>query len=261
MLSQDLSIRTLLKAGVHFGHVKSVRHPEMMPYLHTLHNGMNIIDLSKTLPLLKTALEEMRHVALRGGNILFVATKRQASKLVVQFAQDCNMPYVHYRWLGGMLTNYKTIKRSTKHLHSLNKLCEDTKKMAQLTKKERLNLNRKLLKLENSLGGIKDMPGLPDMVFIIDVGRERITVQEANRLKIPVIGVVDTNCSPAGVDFVIPGNDDAMSAIELYLSLAANTIKAAREERKTRNLVQHDAKYNSEVTVTTVIGDHNEHSG
>jgi len=221
----------MFEAGVHFGHLARFREPQMSEYIYGTKNKISIINLEKTLPLFKTAMQFVTDVANRGGRILFVGTKRSASKLVAEYADKCGMPYVNYRWLGGMLTNYKTIRQSIRRLNSLTKMQEDGT-MALLTKKEGLTIRRELAKLENSLGGIKNMGGLPDAIFVIDVGNEKIAIQEANRLRIPVIGVVDTNSRPEGVDYLIPGNDDAMRSISLYLSTVTDIILKARESQK-----------------------------
>lgn len=231
MSTTEVSMRALFEAGVHFGHLARFREPQMSPYIYGTKNKISIINLEKTLPLFTSAMDFVNEIASKGGKILFVGTKRSASKIVAEYAQKCGMPYVNYRWLGGMLTNYKTIRQSIRRLNSLTKMQEDGT-INLLTKKEGLTIRRELAKLENSLGGIKTMGGLPDALFIIDVGNEKIAIQEANRLKIPVIGVVDTNSKPTGVDYIIPGNDDAMRSITLYVSTVADIILKARESNK-----------------------------
>lgn len=231
MSTTEVSMRSLFEAGVHFGHLARFREPQMSEYIYGTKNKISIINLEKTLPLFKNALEFINEVAGRGGKILFVGTKRSASKIVAEQAQRCGMPYVNFRWLGGMLTNYKTIRQSIRRLNSLTKMQEDGT-LNYLTKKEGLTIRRELVKLENSLGGIKTMGGLPDAIFVIDVGNEKIAIQEANRLRIPVIGIVDTNSKPTGVDYIIPGNDDAMRSITLYTSTVADVILKARESNK-----------------------------
>jgi small subunit ribosomal protein S2 len=231
MSTPDVSMRTLFEAGVHFGHLSRFREPQMDEFIYGTKNKICIINLEKTLPLFKDAMSFVQDVANRGGKILFVGTKRSASKLVAEYAQKCGMPYVNFRWLGGMLTNYKTIRQSIRRLNTLNKMQEDGT-MQLLTKREGLTIRRELEKLENSLGGIKTMGGLPDALFVIDVGNEKIAIQEANRLKIPVIGIVDTNSKPTGVDYIIPGNDDAMRSISLYLGTVSDIILKARENQK-----------------------------
>lgn len=231
MSTSEVSMRALFEAGVHFGHLSRFREPQMSEYIYGTKNKINIIDLEKTLPLFRTAMDFVKEVAGRGGKVLFVGTKRSASKIVAEQAERCGMPYVNYRWLGGMLTNYKTIRQSIRRLATLTKMQEDgTLKL--LTKREGLTVRRELAKLENSLGGIKTMGGLPDALFVIDVGNEKIAIQEANRLRIPVIGIVDTNSKPTGVDYIVPGNDDAMRSINLYATTVADIIIKARDSQK-----------------------------
>ncbi len=221
-------MREMLEAGVHFGHLTRFRDPSMIPYIYCVQNGVHIINLEKTLPLFREALKFVSKVASRNGKVLFVGTKRSAKQLVAEHAKKCGMPYVDHRWLGGELTNYKTIKQSIRRLRDLEAMSQDGT-LNHLTKKEGLSLMRELEKLERSLGGIKEMGGLPDAVFVVDVGNEKIAVKEANRLSIPVIGIVDTNHNPEGVDYPIPGNDDAMRAIDLYLKAVAETILEAKQ--------------------------------
>lgn len=231
MSTAKVSMKQMLEAGVHFGHLTRYREPKMTEFIYGVNNSINIIDLGKTLPMFNSALKQVKRFVSNGGKVLFVGTKRSARKLVKEYADKCGMPYVDHRWLGGMLTNYKTIKQSIRKLTDLKKM-KESGKTAHLTKREALDIDRKLEKLENSLGGIKDMGGLPDAIFVIDVGYEKIAVQEANNLRIPVIGVVDSNSSPDGVDHIIPGNDDAMRAIRLYLEAVVNTITATKESEK-----------------------------
>lgn len=230
-MSIDVSMRTMFEAGVHFGHLARFREPQMSEYIYGTKNKISIINLEKTLPLFKTAMEFISEVANRGGKVLFVGTKRSASKLMAEYATKCGMPYVNHRWLGGMLTNYKTIRQSIRRLHAINKMYEDGT-INLLTKREGLTIQREQEKLENTLGGIKSMGGLPDAIFVVDVGHEKIAIQEANRLRIPVIGVVDTNSKPQGIDYIIPGNDDAMRSISLYAGTIADIIIKARESSK-----------------------------
>lgn len=231
MSANSVSMRDLFEAGVHFGHLARFREPQMQPYIYGTKNKLNIINLEKTLPMFRDAMRFVQQIADRGGKILFVGTKRSARGVIAEFAQACGMPYVNYRWLGGMLTNYKTIRQSIRRLNSLTKMHEDGT-INFLTKKEALNISREMEKLENSLGGIKTMGGLPDALFVVDVGHENIAVQEANRLRIPVIGIVDTDNKPHGIDYMIPGNDDAMRSITLYASTIANIVNQAREANK-----------------------------
>jgi small subunit ribosomal protein S2 len=223
----NVSMRDMLEAGVHFGHQTRFWNPQMAPYIFGDRNKIHIINLEKTLPLFNDALNFLGRMASTRGRILFVGTKRAASNIVREQAERCGMPYVNHRWLGGMLTNYKTVRQSIKRLKDLEQMREDGS-MDRLTKKEALTLTREMEKLERSLGGIKNMGGLPDALFIVDVGYEKIAVNEAQKLGIPVIGVVDTNNSPDGLDYVIPGNDDAIRAITLYTSSVADAIMDGR---------------------------------
>ncbi len=216
-----VSMKDMLKAGVHFGHQSRYWNPKMGQYIYGARNKIHIINLEHTLPAFNDALEKIKHMSERRQKILFVGTKRAASKIIQAEATRAGMPYVDQRWLGGMLTNYKTIRASIKRLKDLEVQATDGT-FDQLTKKEALMRRRAQEKLEKSIGGIKDMGGLPDALFVIDVDHERIAVSEANKLGIPVIGVVDTNSDPDGVDIVIPGNDDAIQAIQLYVSAVAD---------------------------------------
>ncbi|KAA3630287.1 MAG: 30S ribosomal protein S2 [Proteobacteria bacterium] len=224
----DYSMRTLLEAGVHFGHQTRYWSPKMKPYIFGSRNKIHIINLEHTLPLYQEAMNYLGKVAAARGTILFVSTKRQASKLVREHADRCGAPYVNHRWLGGMLTNFKTVRKSVARLKELDEL-RDNGGYARLAKKEALRLDRERLKLDRSLAGIRDMNGLPDALFVIDVDHEYIAVKEANKLGIPVVAVVDTNSSPDGVDYVIPGNDDAIRAIRLYLAGAADAVIEGRQ--------------------------------
>lgn len=228
---EAISMRGMLEAGIHFGHLTRFRNPVMQPYIYGVQNKINIINLERTLPLLKEALKFIRDIATKNGKILFVGTKRAAQPIIADYATLCGMPYVDHRWLGGMLTNYKTIKQSIRRLKELETKSQDgTLKL--LTKKEGLTLMREFDKLQKSLGGIKEMGGLPDALFVMDVGHEKIAVQEANHLKIPVVGIIDTNNSPAGVTYAIPGNDDARRAIEYFVKVVAETIMEAKNNQK-----------------------------
>jgi len=223
----DITIRQLLEAGCHFGHQTRYWCPRMEPYIFGERNKLHIIDLEQTLPMLEDALNYMGSVAAEGGKVLFVGTKRQASKLIEQEAKRCNSPYVNFRWLGGMLTNYKTIRKSVNRLKEMDGIAESGE-INKLVKKEALQFNRERAKLEKSLSGIKEMNGLPDVLFVIDREYDYIAVNEANKLGIPVVSIVDSNCSPVGIDYIIPGNDDAIRSIRLYLSAAADTINDSR---------------------------------
>ncbi|HYW03197.1 MAG TPA: 30S ribosomal protein S2 [Gammaproteobacteria bacterium] len=226
----DLSMRQMLEAGVHFGHQTRYWNPKMEPYIFGARNKIHIINLEKTLPLFKQALKYVEDLASDGGKLMFVGTKRSARDFVHEQAARCGMPYVDHRWLGGMLTNFRTVRQSIKRLKDLE-LMEEDGTFDRLSKKETLMLRREKDKLERSLGGIKDINGLPDAMFIIDVGFEDIAVKEAAKLGVPVVGIVDTNNSPDGVDYVIPGNDDAMRAIRLYTYLVAEAVLRGKEKR------------------------------
>ncbi len=223
----DITIRQLLEAGCHFGHQTRYWCPRMEPYIFGERNKLHIIELQQTLPMLNDALNYVGSVAAEGGKVLFVGTKRQASKLIEQEAKRCNSPFVNFRWLGGMLTNYKTIRKSVNRLKEMDGMVENGS-INKLVKKEALQFNRERAKLEKSLSGIKDMNGLPDVLFVIDREYDYIAVNEANKLGIPVVSIVDSNCSPVGIDYVIPGNDDAIRSIRLYLSAAADAITDSR---------------------------------
>ncbi len=223
----NISIQAMLKAGVHFGHQTRYWNPKMQSYIYGARNKIHIIDLGKTLPLFEDALNFISSMAANKGKILFVGTKYAAQDIVQQEAERCKMPYVNRRWLGGMLTNYKTIRQSIKRLKELETMFE-TGKFGRLTKKEILNLTREKDKLMSSLGGIKNMGGIPDALFVIDVGHEKIAIAEANRLGIPVIGIVDSNNNPDGVSHIIPGNDDSTRAIRFYTTTVADVILEAR---------------------------------
>ncbi|WP_006787093.1 30S ribosomal protein S2 [Thiorhodospira sibirica] len=223
----NISMRQMLEAGVHFGHQTRYWNPKMAPFIFGDRNKIHIINLEKTLPLFNDAMNYLGKLASNGGRVLFVGTKRSARDCIAEEAKRCKMPYVNHRWLGGMLTNFKTVRQSIKRLKDLETMRDDGT-FARLSKKEVLMLTREMEKLERSLGGIKDMPALPDALFVIDVGYERIAINEAKKLGIPVVAVVDTNNSPLGVDYVIPGNDDAMRAIQLYVSAAADAVLEGR---------------------------------
>ena len=227
-MTEQVTMREMLKAGVHFGHQTRYWNPKMGKYIFGARNKIHIINLEKTLPMFNDAMSVIEKLASGKNKILFVGTKRSASKIIAEQAERCNMPFVNHRWLGGMLTNYKTIRESIKRLRDLEVQAEDGT-FEKLTKKEALMRTRDLEKLERSIGGIKNMGGLPDAMFVVDVDHERIAIQEANKLGIPVIGVVDTNSSPDGVDYIIPGNDDAIRAVQLYLGAAADCVLRARQ--------------------------------
>ncbi|ABQ30899.1 30S ribosomal protein S2 [Acidiphilium cryptum] len=222
MAMPDVSLRQLLEAGVHFGHNTRRWNPRMAPFLFGVRNQVHIIDLQQTVPMLERALREIRNVTAGGGRVLFVGTKRAAAEHVAYAAKRCGQYYVNHRWLGGMLTNWKTITNSIRKLRQMEEtLAGDGQ---GLTKKEMLNLMRERDKLDRALGGIKEMGGLPDILFIIDTNKEKLAVEEANKLGIPVVAVLDSNSNPEGVTYPIPGNDDAIRAITLYCDLVANAV-------------------------------------
>ena len=225
----NVSMRDLLKAGAHFGHQTRYWNPKMAPFIFGARNKIHIIDLELTVPALDKAVAIVRGMAQNKNKVLFVGTKRAAAKIVKEQAERAGQPFINHRWLGGMLTNWKTIRQSIKRLRELEaKMGDGT--LEKISKKEALDLSRQLEKLDRSIGGIKDMGGLPDAVFVVDVNHEKIAIQEANKLGIPVIGIVDTNSDPDGVDILIPGNDDAIRAIELYSSAIADAcIEGAAE--------------------------------
>ena len=223
-----VSMRDMLQAGVHFGHQTRFWNPKMKPFIFGARNGVHIINLEKTVPMFDDALNFVGNIAAKKGKILFVGTKRAASEAVKEAASSCDQFYVNHRWLGGMLTNWKTVRQSIKRLKDLENQAQDGT-FDKLTKKEALMRTREMEKLEKSLGGIKDMGGLPDVLFVVDAEHEHIAIKEANNLGIPVVSIVDTNSNPDGVDYIIPGNDDAIRAVQLYLSAAASAVNAARE--------------------------------
>ncbi len=222
MTMPQFTMRQLLEAGVHFGHQARRWNPKMKPYIFGERNDVHIIDLQQTVPMLHRALQQVRDVVARGGRVLFVGTKRQAQEAVAEAAVRCGQYHVNHRWLGGMLTNWKTVSNSIKRLRDLEeRLGQDT---AGFTKKEILRMTRERDKLQRALGGIKDMAGLPDILLIIDTNKEDIAISEARKLNIPIVAVVDSNCDPDVVDVVVPGNDDAIRAISLYCDLFARAV-------------------------------------
>jgi small subunit ribosomal protein S2 len=223
------SMRQLLEAGVHFGHHTRRWNPKMAPYIFGVRNGIHIIDLEQTEPMLHQGLQAVRDVVAGGGRVLLVGTKRQAQEPVADAAKRCGQYYVNYRWLGGMLTNFKTVKVSIKRLKDLETMAQDGT-LDKMTKREALTLQREMEKLNRSLGGIKEMNALPDALFVIDVGYQKIAVTEARKLGIPIVGVVDTNHSPDGIAYVIPGNDDSSRAIRLYARGVADAILEGRSQ-------------------------------
>jgi small subunit ribosomal protein S2 len=224
MALPDFTMRQLLEAGVHFGHNTRRWNPKMAPYIFGDRNGIHIIDLQQTVPLLHQAMVAVRDVVKRGGRVLFVGTKRAAQTRVAESAKRCGQYYVNHRWLGGMLTNWRTISNSIRRLKELEKMFENAAEIEGLTKKEQLMLTREMEKLERALGGIKDMGGLPDILVIIDTTKEDIAINEANKLGIPVVGVIDSNADPEGITHPVPGNDDAIRAIGLYCDLMVGSV-------------------------------------
>ena len=219
MALPEFTMRQLLEAGVHFGHQTARWNPRMGQFIYGARNGIHIVDLTQTVPMLEQALKVIRDTVAKNGRILFVGTKRQAQKPIADAAERSAQFYMNHRWLGGTLTNWQTVSQSINRLKAIDEAAANG--FEGLTKKERLNMEREQGKLQASLGGIREMGGLPDLIFVIDVGKEDLAIQEANKLGIPVVAVVDTNCSPKGVDYVIPGNDDAARAIQLYCDLVA----------------------------------------
>ena len=222
MALPEFTLRQLLEAGVHFGHQTQRWNPRMGEFIYGARNGIHILDLTQTVPMLDAALNAIRETVAKGGRVLFVGTKRQAAQPIAEAAEKCAQYYMNHRWLGGTLTNWQTVSQS------INRLAAIEEKLATgadgMTKKERLGIERELGKLQASLGGIREMGGVPDLLFVVDVKKETLAVAEANKLGIPVVAIVDTNCSPDGVDYIIPGNDDAARAISLYCDLASRSV-------------------------------------
>ena len=223
----SMSMRQMLEAGVHFGHQTRFWNPKMAPYIFGERNRIHIINLEKTLPLYIEAADFIKHTVADGGRVLFVGTKRSAREAIAREAARCGMPYVSHRWLGGMLTNFKTIRQSIRRLAEIDEMAANGQ-LDNRSKREAQMVRREREKLERSLGGIKEMEGLPDVMFVVDVGHENIAIHEAQKLGIPVVAIVDTNCSPDGISYVIPGNDDAMRAIELYAAGIADAVLEGR---------------------------------
>ena len=226
----NVTMRQMLEAGVHFGHQTRYWNPRMAPFIFGHRNKIHIINLEKTVVMFNDALKVVRKLTADKGTVLFVATKRQAREIIKEEALRCSCPFVDQRWLGGMLTNFKTVQQSIKRLHELEALVQDSMAMEKLSKKEGLMMQREMEKLDRSLGGIKNMKGLPSAIFVIDVGYQKGAIVEAQKLGIPVIGVVDTNTTPVGVDYVIPGNDDSSQAIRLYARGVADAVLEGREQ-------------------------------
>jgi small subunit ribosomal protein S2 len=231
----EFTMRSLLEAGVHFGHHTRRWNPKMKPYIFGVRNGIHIIDLQQTVPMLDRSLKAMRDIVANRGRILFVGTKRQAQEKVKESSQRCGQYYVNHRWLGGMLTNWKTCSQSINRLRELDEILSNPGMANGYTKKEQLMMAREREKLEKAIGGIKEMGGLPDALFIIDTIKEKNAIKEANHLGIPVFAVIDTNSDPTGVDFPIPGNDDALRAIELYCDLVSGAVLDGLQAELTRS--------------------------
>jgi small subunit ribosomal protein S2 len=228
MSQYNFSMRQLLDSGAHIGHRENFWNPKMAPYIYGVRNGIHIIDLQQTVPHLVVALNFLKEVASKNGRVLFVGTKSQASDVVEEYAQKCGQYYVNHRWLGGTLTNWNTVSNSIQTLKEYENMLFDED--ISITKKERLTLTRKHQNLQKVLGGIRNMGGMPDVLFIIDTNKESLAVKEANKLGIPIIAIVDSNSSPDGIDYVIPGNDDARKAITLYLQLACDAVLSGMQE-------------------------------
>ena len=229
MTMPSFTIRQLLESGVHFGHHTRRWNPKMTPYIFGVRNNIHIINLEETVPLLSQALSAIREVAASGGRILFVGTKKSCSEIIAESAKSCGQYYVNHRWLGGMMTNFSTVSNSIKRLKELDEKL-DSEDINALSKKEVLKMTRDRDKLNNSLGGIKEMGGLPDMLFVIDTIKDSIAISEAKTLNIPVVAVLDTNSNPDGIDYPIPGNDDARRSIDLYCNLLKETINNAKKD-------------------------------
>jgi small subunit ribosomal protein S2 len=236
----DFTMRELIDAGVHFGHKTKRWNPVMAPFLYGVRNDVHIIDLQQTVPLLHRALNAVRNTVLRNGRVLFVGTKRQASEPIAEAAKRCGQYYVNSRWLGGMLTNWSTIQNSIKQLRKIEELLAEDD--SGLTKKEKLTMQRQHEKLDRSLGGIRDMGGLPDLIFVIDTNREDLAIKEAQKLGIPIVAIIDSNSSPKGIDYPIPGNDDATRAIKLYCKLLSDAMLSGLQENEGREEESRPAK-------------------
>jgi len=247
-----ITMRQMLEAGVHFGHQTRFWNPKMAHYIFGERNRIHIVNLEKSLPLYNDALNFIGRLAAKKGRVLFVGTKRAATDTIKSEAVRCGMPYVDQRWLGGMLTNFKTIKQSIKRLKDLELMAEDGR-LERFNKKEALGLSREMAKLEASIGGIKNMGSLPDAIFIVDVGHEKIAIQEAKKLGIPVIAIVDTNNSPLNVDYVVPGNDDSVRAIKLYTAGVADAILEARAASAVPVAAEPESKPDDFVEVSDAV--------
>lgn len=252
----QFSIKGLIEAGVHFGHKTMRWNPKMQPFIYGASNNIHIIDLQKTAPLLHNALKVVKEVAQKNGKILFVATKRQATQILADEIEKCGQYYVNYRWMGGMLTNWSTVSQSIKTLNVMQKQLDDEN--IELNKKERLHISRKVDKLEKALGGIKNMGGKPDLIVIIDTRREKIAVQEAKKLGIPIVAIVDTNCDPDGIDYIVPGNDDSVKSIRMYCELFSEAVISGISD--SMRAYQKDDSAAKEVKLEAVADDSEEKS-
>jgi small subunit ribosomal protein S2 len=257
-IMSNVTMREMLEAGVHFGHQTRFWNPKMAPYIFGERNKIHIINLEKSLPLCNEATGYLGNIAAKKGKVLFVGTKRAASDAVKKAAESCNMPYVNYRWLGGMLTNFRTVRQSIRRLKELEDM-QTNNSYDVKNKKEILDLQREQEKLHKTLGGIKEMGGLPAAMFVIDVGYENIAIQEANKLGIPVVGIVDTNNSPKGVEYIVPGNDDSMRAINLYAGLVADAINEGKASITTGGgndeLIELNDEAAEEIVETEVVAE------
>ena len=251
-MSNELQLKSLLEAGAHFGHQTEKWNPKMKKYIYGEKNGIYIIDLGQTIPLAKNAYEFIKRTAGEGKPILFVGTKRQAQDTIKKAAEDCGAHFVTSRWLGGMLTNHKTIALSVDKLRKVEKM-KETGDYNLLTKKERSKVEKEVEKLEKNLGGIKDMRRLPGALFIIDPNNERIAIQEANNLGIPVVAITDTNCDPTGVDYVVPGNDDAIKSVQLFAEYFANSVTEGLSIAKKNNKLAKDKDLSRDVALEKEI--------
>jgi len=248
----QFTMKQLLEAGVHFGHQTRRWHPKMAPYLFGQRNGIHIIDLQKTLKLANESFQFMRELAAAGGRVLFIGTKKQARTAICEEASRAGQYYVNHRWLGGTLTNFSTVQQSVRKMKDLQRQKEEGT-FELLSKKEGLQLERKLAKLERSLGGIKDMVQLPDCLFVIDIGKEELAVTEARRLGIPVVAVIDSNCNPTGIDYLIPGNDDAIRAIRLFCSKMADALIEGYEVWNLENSEDSDEAGDDSVDASSLL--------
>jgi small subunit ribosomal protein S2 len=251
-MSEELSLQSLLEAGAHFGHQTEKWNPKMKKYVYGEKNGIYIIDLAKTIPLAKSAYDFLKKTAAEGKPVLFVGTKRQAADLMKKAAQECGANYVTSRWLGGMLTNYKTVALSIDKIRKVEKM-KETGDFGLLTKKERINIEKEVIKLEKTLGGIKEMRKLPGALFVIDPNNERIAILEANNLGIPVVAITDTNCDPTGVDFVVPGNDDAIKSVAMFTDYFANSVAEGMTIAKKNNKIAKDKDSTRDVALEKEI--------